>query len=225
MTDDAALDISLDDELSDIVRVGAVTVRGVTVGETTDSLRERARALGADRKARWAGKTSGQIEGVQETRRLYRAIGIDPTRHRPSSEALCRRILKDKGFPEVNSVVDEINLASLETLLSYGLYDLDKIVGPVVVRKGRSGESYAGIRKGEITIEGRFCLADDEGPFGNPSSDSLRTCTSPATRALLLVVFVPHDAGAERVHEGLDAACRNLSETGSPQLGARVLLP
>ena len=138
---------------------------------------------------------------LASARALYRRLGIDPSRRRPSSEALLRRVLQNKGLYRVNTAVDAANLASLTYFLPVGLYDLDRIVAgedSVTLRLGLPGETYAGIGKGEIHLEDRPALVDDEGPFGNPSSDSFRTRV---TRNLLFVVFAPAEETAEQLAE------------------------
>ncbi|MGH9462915.1 MAG: B3/B4 domain-containing protein, partial [Vicinamibacteria bacterium] len=74
---------------------------------------------------------------------------------------------------------------------SYGVYDLETLVPPMEARLGRSGESYPGIRKGPVHLDGRICLADAKGPFGNPTSDSARASISENTRRALVVIFAP----------------------------------
>ena len=124
-------------------------------------------------------------------RKLYRSLGMDPTRHRPSSEALQRRVAKGKPFPRINALVDGINFCSLNLMLPFGGYDLDKVSGAVVLRVGKEGESYEGIGKPQVNLAGRLTLADDEGPFGNPSADSYRTRITPATKRALVTIFAP----------------------------------
>jgi len=124
-------------------------------------------------------------------RTMYKRVGIDPTKTRPSSEALLRRVRKGDELPRINSLVDVINWCSLESQLSFGLYDLDRIQGDVTLRLGRDGESYPGIRKDAVHVAGRLTLADDLGPFGNPTSDSARTMVTTATTRALVVIFAP----------------------------------
>lgn len=124
-------------------------------------------------------------------RTMYKRVGIDPTRTRPSSEALLRRIRKGDELPRINSLVDIINWCSLETQLPYGLYDLGKIEGDVTLRLGQPGEEYAGIRKDTVHVAGRMTLADTLGPFGNPTSDSARTMVTTETTRALVVIFGP----------------------------------
>jgi DNA/RNA-binding domain of Phe-tRNA-synthetase-like protein len=99
-------------------------------------------------------------------------------------------------LPRINSLVDICNWCSLNFQLPYGLYDRDRISGAIELRLGREGEEYAGIRKDVVHLAGRLTLADEEGPFGNPTSDSARTMVTPQTRHALLVVFAPKPLAA-----------------------------
>lgn len=128
---------------------------------------------------------------VAAVRTMYKAVGIDPTKTRPSSEALLRRIRKGDALPRINSLVDIINWTSLESQLPFGLYDRGRVLGAISMRLGVEGESYAGIRKDVVHLTGRPTLADDDGPFGNPTSDSARTMVTPETTEALIVVFAP----------------------------------
>ena len=124
-------------------------------------------------------------------RTMYKKVGLDPTKTRPSSEALLRRVRKGDALPRINSLVDVINWCSVESQLPFGLYDADRIQGAITLRLGRAGESYAGIRKDSVHVDGRVALADDAGPFGNPTSDSARTMVTPATTRALVVIYAP----------------------------------
>ena len=122
---------------------------------------------------------------------MYKRVGLDPTKTRPSSEALLRRVRRGDPLPRINSMVDVCNWCSLEFQLPYGLYDAARIDGDVELRIGRDGESYPGIRKDDVNVGGRITLADRAGPFGNPTSDSARTMVTTETTRALLVVFAP----------------------------------
>ncbi len=130
-------------------------------------------------------------ESYNGSRRLYRSFRIDPTKHRPSSEALWRRIKRELPFPTVNPFVDIVNFLSLSLQIPYGLYDLDKIKGSISVAVGGRDDYYQGIRKDQINLEGKITLKDSIGPFGNPSSDSNRTATAKGTQNILIVMFLP----------------------------------
>ena len=132
-----------------------------------------------------------EIPGVQVARDLFRQLKIDPTRHRPASEALLRRAMKEKEFYSVNNVVDICNWCALDFLLPNGVYDLNKIHGDIVLREGLDNESYPGLNNRTVNLTGRFCLADDIGPFGSPITDSSRTCVDETTTVIGVVVYAP----------------------------------
>ena len=130
-------------------------------------------------------------EESQAVRAMYRRIGIDPTKTRPSSEALLRRVRKGDHLPRINTLVDLCNWCSFEFQLPYGLYDRAHIEPPLELRLGRDGEEYSGIRKDVVHVAGRMTLADARGPFGNPTSDSARTMVTGETCDVLCVIFAP----------------------------------
>jgi DNA/RNA-binding domain of Phe-tRNA-synthetase-like protein len=143
-------------------------------------------------------------------RAMYRRVGLDPTKTRPSNEALLRRVRKGQPLPRVNSIVDIANWCSVEFQLPYGLYDRAHIRGDITMRLGREGEEYVGIRKDTVHVAGRVMLADDDGAFGNPSSDSARTMVTTTTRDLLVVVFAPAGVESERLTRVLDQTAERI---------------
>jgi DNA/RNA-binding domain of Phe-tRNA-synthetase-like protein len=135
---------------------------------------------------------SGGVGAVGPARALYKRFGVDPTRVRPSSEALLRRLKKGELLPRVNSLVDVANALSVQLQVPVGLYDLGKVRGDeLVVRLGAEGESYTGIGKERVNVAGRICVADAEGPCGNPSSDSARTMITTETERAAWIYFLP----------------------------------
>jgi len=142
--------------------------------------------------------TPGSVPGVQRARSLFRALGIDPTKYRPSSEKLLNRVLKGKSLPKVNTLVDVGNACSLSALLPIGIYDRQKLQGVVVLRKGGVGESYIAIGGSEMNLEGRYTLVDESGPFGSPITDSTRTCVTEETCNTAWFVYAPSDDDPEQ---------------------------
>jgi len=143
------------------------------------------------KRATTAAKT-GEVPSLDRARELYRRFGTDPTRMRPSSEALLRRIKKGGSLPRINSLVDVANAMSVELQVPVGLYDLGKVSGEeLLIRLGRDGESYEGIGKEKVNVAGRICVADAEGPCGNPSADSARTMITTDTESAAWIYFLP----------------------------------
>jgi DNA/RNA-binding domain of Phe-tRNA-synthetase-like protein len=199
------LKLSVAPELQAVVRAGILWLDGATVVERESRLNAPLAAAEA------AVRTSPPAE-VTAVRTMYKRVGLDPTKTRPSSEALLRRVRKGDTLPRVNSMVDVCNWCSLEFQLPYGLYDAAKIDGDVELRMGRAGESYPGIRKDDVHVDGRITLADRTGPFGNPTSDSARTMVTTATTRALLVVFAPRDVDERRVTSVLDETSARMRE-------------
>ncbi|MGH7777847.1 MAG: B3/B4 domain-containing protein [Candidatus Dormibacterales bacterium] len=134
----------------------------------------------------------GAVASGGPARALFRRFGTDPTRHRPSSEALLRRVRRGARLPRINSLVDVANVLSLRLQVPVGLYDLGKVGGEeLVLRLGVPGEGYAGIGKDHVPLAGRICVADAGGPCGNPSADSLRTMIDLETERAAWVYFLP----------------------------------
>jgi DNA/RNA-binding domain of Phe-tRNA-synthetase-like protein len=138
-----------------------------------------------------AAARAGRAGDPAAARALYRRFGVDPTRYRPSSEALLRRVLRGDPLPRVNSLVDVGNVVSLRLQVPVGLYDLARVEGDLTARLGHDGESYAGIRKDVVNVAGRICVADATGPCGSPSADSERTMVTTATERAAWIFFLP----------------------------------
>jgi DNA/RNA-binding domain of Phe-tRNA-synthetase-like protein len=125
---------------------------------------------------------------VETARAAYKALGKDPSRYRGSAEALLRRVVAGKGLPQINAVVDAINLVSVESRMPIGLYDLAHVTGEIVFRAGRAGETYKGIGKYDLNLEGLPIFCDVAGPHGSATSDSERTMVTAETNEILAVI-------------------------------------
>lgn len=147
-----------------------------------------------------AAHAAAMPAGFTFSRQLYKSFHLDPTKHRPSSEALWRRLRDRNDFPLVNPMVDLTNLLSLTFQVCYGLYDLDRICGPVLICVGDADDHYQGIRKETLNFSGKIVLRDDTGAFGNPSADSLRTSVQATSQDVMQVLFFhPHDPQRQRI--------------------------
>jgi DNA/RNA-binding domain of Phe-tRNA-synthetase-like protein len=158
---------------------------------------------------------------VQTVRDMYRRVGLDPTKTRPSNEALLRRVRRGDAFPRVNALVDAVNVCSLECQLPYGVYDRGAIEGPITLRLGRDGEAYDGIRKDTVHVAGRVTVADARGPFGNPTSDSARAMVTTATREALVVVYAPASTSTSTLTRVLDLTAGRITAAVGGQEDAR----
>jgi DNA/RNA-binding domain of Phe-tRNA-synthetase-like protein len=187
-----------------IVRPGVLWWRDATVVERAPELDR----LLAEAEARLRTQPPADTASV---RTMYKRTGLDPTKTRPSSEALLRRVVKGGQLPRINAMVDVINWCSVEYQLPYGLYDRAQMHGAVTLRIGEPGEEYAGIRKDTVHVAGRLTVADDDGPFGNPTSDSARTMVTVATTSALVVVYAPAETARPLLTSVLDRTAERLA--------------
>jgi DNA/RNA-binding domain of Phe-tRNA-synthetase-like protein len=126
---------------------------------------------------------------IRALRDFYWRMGIDPTKTRPSSEALARRFLTGRSIPKINSVVDAGNIASIETLIPIGIYDADKIVGDVILRAADKDEEFVDVSNQKHLLQGReIVLSDSIGIMHVfPYRDSFRTRVNDGTKRVLIV--------------------------------------
>jgi DNA/RNA-binding domain of Phe-tRNA-synthetase-like protein len=211
-----ATPFTLADDLRVIVRPGVLWWSSAYVVDRESRLD----TLLADAEAKVRAHPPAESVNV---RTMYKRVGLDPTKTRPSNEALLRRVRKGQPLPRVNSLVDVINWCSVEFQLPYGLYDRSQIRGDVVLRIGRDGEEYPGIRKDTVHVGGRITLVDELGPFGNPTSDSARTMVTSNTTEALVVVFAPVDVTSARLTMVLDTTGARMADIAGGRQVERLI--
>ena len=139
------------------------------------------------------------LPSIAATRRVYKACGKDPSRYRPASEQLIRRMLQGKELYQIDTLVDLINLDSIAYGYSIGGFDADKFVGDTLtLGVGREGEPYEGIGRGMLNIAGLPVYRDAEGGVGTPTSDHERTKITMATTHLVVLIN-GYDGNEQRV--------------------------
>src|SRR5579863_627342 len=175
------------------VTFGMVTIRGVTVSERNEQLWSHIEALSRCLASEFTLERLAENPRIAAVRGLQKSFGFDPTRYRPSSEALLRRVLKGQGLHQVNSAVDVNNLCSLEWLLPMCIYDLRNVQGQPRVRIGEPGEEYPGIGRQMFQAKNKVIIADESGIMGSTVSDSERTKVTTATTDILLAIYAPAD--------------------------------
>jgi DNA/RNA-binding domain of Phe-tRNA-synthetase-like protein len=173
------------------VTFGMVTIHAVTVRERDAHLWKQVEILSQRLKSEFSLDRLSENEQIAAVRGLQKSFGFDPTRYRPSSESLLRRVLKGQGLYQINTAVDVNNLCSLEFLLPLCSYDLRNVEGQVRVRLGKAGEEYPGIGRQVFQAENKVIIADDSGIMGSTVSDSERTKVSTETTDILLAIYAP----------------------------------
>ncbi len=179
--------------------VGACVMADVKNSPFNQALWEEINTLGQQYAQTFTTETLKECPSIAATRRVYRACGKDPSRYRPASEALIRRMLQGKELYQIDTLVDLINLASITYGYSIGGFDADKIQGDTLTLGiGREGEPYEGIGRGMINIHGLPVYRDSLGGIGTPTSDHERTKIS-LTTTHLVVLINGYDGNRKRV--------------------------
>ena len=141
-----------------------------------------------------------QQPAIAATREVYKRCGKDPSRYRPSAEALRRRLMRGIDLYQIDTLVDLINLVSLRTGYSIGGFDADKIQGSnLELGIGHAEEAFEGIGRGVLNIEGLPVYRDAIGGIGTPTSDHERTKMDLGTKHILAIVN--GYSGQEGLHE------------------------
>lgn len=184
--------------------VGACVDAHVKNSQYCQPLWDEIEALGKHYRETLTTETLKDLPGIAATRRVYRACGKDPSRYRPASEALIRRMLKGKELYQIDTLVDLINLASIAYGYSIGGFDAGKFVGDTLtLGVGREGEPYEGIGRGIINIAGLPVYRDAKGGVGTPTSDNERTKIDIGTTHLVVLVN-GYDGNEQRVSENAE---------------------
>ena len=155
----------------------------------TDALRER---VAAEVRASLSRDTLASHPPVAALRRLFKEAGTDPSRYRPASEALLRRVLKNEPIPAIHPLVDVNNCLSAKLAVPCCVMAEGSFEPPFVFRAGREDESYHSLR-GPFRLGGRPLLVDALGPLDAPITGSERVKVSEDTDRATLVAYLPRD--------------------------------
>ncbi len=220
-TPSAVVTITL--ELPD-VQLGIIEAEQVRVAPASAELAREVEATCEQLRHELSVEQVAALESIRGVRAMFRAWGVDPARYRPSAEALLRRVVQGKGLYRVSNVVDISNLGSIETGWPYGSYNRAAIQPPVALRLGVAGEKYEGIGKRTWHLDRRPVLADGQGPFGSPISDSVRTMITEASAAVLAVIFAPASGNAAALEQALERHARRLEHSAGARVARMVVL-
>jgi len=129
---------------------------------------------------------------VAAMRKLFKGAGCDPTRYRPASEALLRRLVKGAELPAIHPLVDVNNCLSAELAVPCCVMKEGSLGTSLVFRAGAAGESYESLR-GPFNAAAKPLLADEIGPIDTPITGSERVKVQSETQRAWLVAYLPKD--------------------------------
>lgn len=199
------------------VKLGVLEADDLSVTLVNEGLANLTDTVCEQQRRAFTLETLAAAPPIRAVREMFRRWGVDPSKYRPSSEALMRRVVQAKGLYRVSNLVDIGNLGSVETGWPYGCYDLAKLRPPIIFRQGLPGEIYEGIGKRAWHLEARPVLADVDGPFGSPISDSNRSMITEAARQALVVIYAPATADDISIELALGRVAERLSQFAGAQ--------
>ena len=170
-------------------------IKGVTIENTRPELEKFKETVKDAIKADYTIQTIKDTPIIRMYRDFYWRAGIDPTKTRPASEALIRRVLKERPLPRINTLVDTYNLASMKTNMALAAFDVATITGNLEMRMAKPWEKFLGIgMQNPLTLKGKEpVITDEEKTIAvYPYRDSEATKVTLDTRdTLILVCGVP----------------------------------
>jgi DNA/RNA-binding domain of Phe-tRNA-synthetase-like protein len=198
------------------LKVGYISFENVKVEKTNEQVNTLVNAATTQVKNRFPNPDAiSQDKIIQGMRQLFYDIGLDPTKERPSGEALIRRIVKDKGIYRINTVVDINNVVSMTSAYPCGVYDADNIKGGITFLVGKAGENYEGLGGREVNSENRLLTRDEESIFGGPTADSKRTSVTENTPSVLMLIYCPANSEKAFLEKVIEKAKAMMSLSGA----------
>ncbi len=184
-------------EKNNDIKLGIIHYRNIEVSEAPQMLKGRLRLFQESIYFDLQDRTITSFEGIKEWRSIFKEFGTDPSKYRPSIEALFRRIQKQTYLPTINSAVDLNNFFSLQYEVPLGIYDKSCLNGDISLRLGNEDESYLAINGRDVSLYNKLVLADEQGPFGSPYVDSNRAPVSEQTSEALQIIFLKPSLSTE----------------------------
>jgi DNA/RNA-binding domain of Phe-tRNA-synthetase-like protein len=208
-------------ELVPQFKIGTITYHDIAISESPQMIKGRFQLFLESLKLE--DKTAADYPGVAEYRSVFKMLGTDPSRYRPASEALIRRVLSGKELPPINSGVDVNNFFSIRFAIPIGLYNLDRIKGNVEVRVGGVEDTYEGLNGRDMNMEGKLLSADSIGPFGSPIVDSKRTMVDDTVKNALHIVYLQPSMDESEARELLESMAQMFTQVNGGTAEIQVI--
>jgi DNA/RNA-binding domain of Phe-tRNA-synthetase-like protein len=182
-------------------------INGVHVEKENEQIQKLKKAVYEEVRAEYNIETLKDNPTVRAYRDFYWKLDIDPTKTRPSGEALLRRVLHGKELPRVSAVVDAYNLASMKTIIPISGFDKDRLNPPFQIRFARNGEAFTGIGMNKpMTLTNKMLVLADEKQVLciYPYRDSDHTKITGQTRNMLIVGYGAPGITEEQLKEAVE---------------------
>jgi len=187
------MEIKISPHLKELVpnfKVGIIQYNHIEVGDSPQMIRGRLQTFQESLFFDLEDKHVTDFQGIAEWRDIFKQVGTDPNRYRPSVEAIYRRIQKQNYLNSIHSAADLNNFFSMQYEIPIGIYDTNKINGNIEIRVGQLGDEYLGINGRNISMEDKILSSDETGAFGSPFVDSERTAVTTETKHAIQIVYL-----------------------------------
>ncbi len=187
------------------IKLGIIHYEGIEAGNIPSMLVGRLQLYTENLHTELQTKAWTDYPGIAAWRKIFKRTGADPSKHRPSVEALYRRMKKEPSVPTGNSAIALNNFFSLQYEIPLGIYDAEAIKGDVFIKIGRDTDSYEGLNGRTNSLNGIIGTFDEDGPFGSPYVDSVRTSVHDGTKEALQVVYFHDHHSTDQARKMLEA--------------------
>ncbi|MEH7225628.1 phenylalanine--tRNA ligase beta subunit-related protein [Bacillus sp. JJ1566] len=187
------MEIRISSQLKELVpdfKVGIIQYDHIEVGDSPQMIRGRLQTFQESLFFDLEDKPVSDVDGIAEWREIFKKVGTDPNRYRPSIEAIYRRVQKQNFLNSIHSAADLNNFFSIQYEIPVGIYDADKINGDIEIRLGQPEDEYMGINGRIISMKDKILSGDDTGAFGSPYVDSERTAVTVETKNAIQIVYL-----------------------------------
>lgn len=186
-------------------RIGVLVIKNARISPTEFAFERMEKKIFASIAKKKDIETLKDDKILHSFRNLYWKFDMDPTKMRVASEALLRRIIRERNLWRINNAIDVLNLASAETKLPISTWDAAKVKVPVVVRIAKKGEKFLRIGSKEPVVcnGNELVVADKEKilTLGFASADSEQCKISVDTETVLVAIYAtPTVTDSELLH-------------------------
>ncbi|MBM6616995.1 B3/B4 domain-containing protein [Bacillus suaedaesalsae] len=171
-------------------KIGVIIYEDITVSSSPQMIKGRFQLYQESISFDLEERPLSDYKGVKEWRSVFKKLGMDPSKYRPSHEALVRRIAKKDFLVTIHSAADINNFFSLQYGIPIGIYDKEKINGDIVIKLGQENEQYEGLNNRNIDANQKLISLDNSGPFGSPFVDSRRTAVTEQTTSAIQIAYL-----------------------------------
>jgi DNA/RNA-binding domain of Phe-tRNA-synthetase-like protein len=187
--------------------IGVGVINNVRVEIENEQIKRLKKAVYEEVRAKYHLETLKDNPTVRAYRNFYWRLGIDPTKTRPSGEALLRRVLHGNELPRISTVVDAYNLASTKTIIPISGFDKDHLNPPFHVQFAKNGETFLGIGMVKpVTLTDKMLVLADEKQVLciYPYRDSDYTKITGQTRNMLIVGYGAQEIAEQQLTEAVE---------------------